>query len=330
MKKVLIIKNKKSLGGLTTWIKYLEEGFSRKNLDITIVRPNLSIFFKLKNIDLVHIYEFSIFAFLLTAIAKIKKIPVLATVHADFFTSLTLSDPVKKNIAVAATSYCLKNATRITVPTDYLKNILSEKNLGLQVKIVKIPNCLDLKYISTIKPFVDKSKEIKIVQITDFRYLHKAKGVVDAVSAIKIFTKEKIKLEIIGGRGFFSYFNNKYSSKNIIFIGSVPHDTALKYLKSADIVIHPTYLDNSPMAILEAFACAKPVICYDTGGIKETARGCAIFCKPEDLAREIRNLVSNKKKRCEMAKVSKARSLDYSNKIISKKFERLYNCLIDG
>jgi glycosyltransferase involved in cell wall biosynthesis len=329
MKKILILKDRNKIGGLAIWIKYLKTGFSSKKFKIIITKPTFLTLFKLKNIDLVHIYEFSIFAFLLTALAKIKKIPVVATIHADLFINSASSSPAKRYVAKLIALYCLRRANRITTPTNYLKNILSKRNIAEKGKIEKIQNCVDLKYIGNIKSF-SKEKNIQIVQITDFRYPQKARAVIDTIRAVvNTTTKVKIKLLIIGGRGSFLQFKKKYSSEDITFTGLVSHDTALKHLKSADILVHPTYFDNSPIAILEAFACAKPVICYNTGGIKEIAQGCAIICKPENLAKEIESLIGSKDKRRRIGKLSKTRSLKLTNQIISKKFERLYNCLIN-
>ena len=186
-----------------------------------------------------------------------------------------------------------------------------------------------MKFIKNIKP-PSKQNYLNITQITDFKYLQKARAIVDTIRAVRAVKNPAIRLTIIGGRGYFKHFKDKYSSHNILFKGLLSHRATLRNIKSADIIVHSTYLDNAPISLLEAMACGKPIICYDIGGIKELVEDCAIVCSPKDFIKEFRSLSKNNNKQRKLSKKAILRSELFSNKIISKKFESLYNSLIDG
>lgn len=329
MKNILIIKGKNSVGGLAIWLKYLLSGFSSRNQKIHTIKPALSMLGSISKYDLIHIYEFSIYSLLITIIAQFNKVPILATIHADFIAGSEHLNPIRRFSIVSITRFCLKNATCITTPSTYLKNILHKIKVVDRERIIYIPNPVDLKHIGNIKP-LPRQDNFRVVQITDFRYPQKARAVIDTIRTVRAINNHKIQLIIIGGRGYFSHFKNKYSSNNIIFKGLMSHNDSLKNIKSADIIVHTSYLDNAPISLLEAMACSKPITCYDIGGIKELVGNCAIVCHPKEFAKEFRFLFKNRKKKLELSKKSKLRSQLYSNKIISKRFESLYNSLIDG
>lgn len=332
MKNILIIQNKNKIGGPATWLKYLKSGFSNKNIRVITSSPKLSIALNLRRFQLVHIYEYSPTVLVIVLMANIKKIPVLATIHADPAPS---GSAVNRFLANLMVINCLKKANLVTTPTNYLKKLLVERNILTDRKIKVVPNGIDLDYIDKINPLrLNRNKSVNIVQITDFKYPQKAKGVLDAIKSIHKINKQsnnkKLKLTIIGGRGLLPYFKKKYSSDNIIFTGLLDHRTVLRYIKAADVIVHPSYLDNLPLVILESFACQKPVIYYDIGGIKEAASGCAILSKPCELVESLKKIAFNKQEQQKIGKLARTRALKYSNKIISKKFERLYNSLIDA
>ena len=48
-----------------------------------------------------------------------------------------------------------------------------------------------------------------------------------------------------------------------------PQELAAIY-SAADVLFNPTYEDNYPTVNLEARACGTRIVCYDTGGCRET------------------------------------------------------------
>ena len=329
MKNVLILKDKNIVGGTAIWLKYLISGLSKETLNVLTLRPTATALLNIRKYDLVHIYEFSISGAILIYVARLYKIPTLSTVHGDFFASNTKVNPVRRAIVLLVAKACLVNSSHITTPSTYLKNILRKTKWLSPHKISLIENPIDIEYIKSINPY-PRSNDITLVQITDFRYPQKARGIIETIAAIKKINNEKIKLIIVGGRGYYRHFKRKYESRRVIFMGLLSHKKALKKIKSADIIIHTSHLDNAPISILEAMACGKAIICYDTGGIKELVGDAATICSPQQFENKLRLLANSIEDRIELSKKAKFRSTLYANKIISKKFESLYNSLIDG
>jgi glycosyltransferase involved in cell wall biosynthesis len=57
------------------------------------------------------------------------------------------------------------------------------------------------------------------------------------------------------------------------FLGRQPSDRVMALIKSARLLIAPsTCYENSPLAVLESFACGTPVLCSDLGAYRELVR----------------------------------------------------------
>lgn len=329
MKNILILRDKNTVGGTAIWLKYLISELSNKSINAFVLRPAVTTLFNIRRYDLVHIYEFSVYCTILIYIARLYKIPVLSTVHGNFFASNARTNPIRRIAILLVTRACLTNSSHVTTPSTYLKKVLQEASWLPPHKISLIENPIDIQYIKSIKPY-RRSSGIVLVQITDFKYPQKARGVIDTIAAVKKINDKKIKLIVVGGRGYYRYFKKKYESRRVLFKGLLSHRKTLRNIKSADIVIHTSRLDNAPISILEAMACGKAIICYDTGGIKELVGDAAVICDPQQLHSKLHLLVNNTKDRTKISRKARSRSVLYANKIISKKFESLYNSLIDG
>ncbi len=69
-------------------------------------------------------------------------------------------------------------------------------------------------------------------------------------------------------------------------------------MEAADLYVHPSFLDNSPTAVLEAMALGKPVVATDVGGIPELIAdgetGLLVPPEPEALAQAVVRLLEDK------------------------------------
>ena len=98
-----------------------------------------------------------------------------------------------------------------------------------------------------------------------------------------------------------------------------------------DIFVLPsTNPDPLPTVVLEAMACAKPVVAYRHGGVcemvQENVNGLfANVCSPEDLAEKITVLIKNDELRKKMGENSRERLLNhFSIKAYVDNFSKLY------
>lgn len=106
-------------------------------------------------------------------------------------------------------------------------------------------------------------------------------------------------------------------SANILFLGSLNWQSAMSYLKSADVVINPSYTEGLPTSVIEAAMCGKPVIVTDVGGTPEiVGRDYPLQFQPGDLKKltaSLKYLLKNKAKRNQLGK------------LLSKRVDQKYN-----
>ena len=60
--------------------------------------------------------------------------------------------------------------------------------------------------------------------------------------------------------------------KNVVLLGKIPVSLIPEYYAEADIMLYPSWLDPCPNSVVECLASGTPVICPDSGGVKELVR----------------------------------------------------------
>ena len=122
-------------------------------------------------------------------------------------------------------------------------------------------------------------------------------------------------------------------SDNVIFEGLVPHTEMPKYYQQCDIFCFPTLGEPFGKAIIEAMACAKPVIASNIGGPAEINQnqktGLLVPpAQPTILATKILELLDNETKMKKMGINARKTAIEkYSWEKISEKYHSLYRTL---
>ena len=73
-------------------------------------------------------------------------------------------------------------------------------------------------------------------------------------------------------------------SADVLFVGGVPLEETVRFYQAADVFVYPSLNETFGLPILEAMACACPVVTSDTSAMPETAGGAAVLCDPSDPA----------------------------------------------
>ncbi|MBS1620194.1 MAG: glycosyltransferase family 4 protein [Bacteroidetes bacterium] len=136
-------------------------------------------------------------------------------------------------------------------------------------RIMVIPNIIDTP---------DKKINIKQGGRITFLFLGlvtEAKGIFDLVDVIAKNKEKymgKIKL-LVGGNGKTEKLKiliEKYEIEDIVeFLGWVKGSEKAEILNKTDVYILPSYIEGSPISILEAMSYGKPIIASNVGGIPE-------------------------------------------------------------
>jgi glycosyltransferase involved in cell wall biosynthesis len=71
---------------------------------------------------------------------------------------------------------------------------------------------------------------------------------------------------------------------DVTWVGGVPLEETVDFYRAADVFVYPSHNETFGLPILEAMACACPVVTSDRSAMPETAGGAALLVNPEDPA----------------------------------------------
>ncbi|MFC1669974.1 glycosyltransferase family 4 protein [Spirochaetota bacterium] len=186
-----------------------------------------------------------------TVIKKCKRNSLSASIVAAFETTIFRIFRIYRHINV------------IITPSIFLKNKLIEYGFKRN-NIHCINNFLDIDF--------DESDEHESNYYLFFGRLVEGKGIETLLKAVKNI--ELKKLLIIGDghlrKKLEDFVKTNSLNSRIVFAGYKPRDEMIKIIKKSLFVIVPSeWYENYPYSILESFACGKPVIGSNLGGIPE-------------------------------------------------------------
>jgi glycosyltransferase involved in cell wall biosynthesis len=180
-------------------------------------------------------------------------------------------------LRLAETVYFKRKRFFIT-PTNWMKKWLKD-NFHINGKVRVIPNSVDVSdYVSkelgvtgTLIPSELRNRRI----ILYAGRLMVMKGIETLIGAIpKILKGIEDNLLFIfagpGNRNHYILMTKKMKIESYCFFtGPLPKELVVQLMKSAELVVVPSFLENCPYVILESMACGKPVVASNVGGIPE-------------------------------------------------------------
>lgn len=99
--------------------------------------------------------------------------------------------------------------------------------------------------------------------------------IIKTASLLKLHTDISFEWHVFGADNF-AFFRNLTQQDvhqlGIIARGRVGEQELIRELDSADVMVHPSYIDNSPNAVCEAQLLGTPVIACHTGGLSTLIR----------------------------------------------------------
>jgi glycosyltransferase involved in cell wall biosynthesis len=70
--------------------------------------------------------------------------------------------------------------------------------------------------------------------------------------------------------------------EDVVFAGAVPNEETVHFYRAADVLVYPSFNETFGLPILEAMACACPVVTSDVTSMPEIAGGAAVLADPRD------------------------------------------------
>ena len=297
--------------------------------------------------DVIHTVGIKSFQSIIAAIiSKQKGIPLVIsdqgglTTHPFLDTSGILKKILYK-IQFPLVKFIIKQATKITVPNEYEKNIF--KKLTNESKIEIISNGINLNtLIPSNNNFKEKFKISGNFILFVGRFSH-SKGIdilLRAIHSIKNNPKLNAQKFVIMGVDFGyqeEMYNliNELDIKNLIHVIRNPERSdVISAYQECEFLILPSRWELSPLVPLEGFAFKKTIISTDTDGIPYTVKNNinGLLFQPEnfeELSRLILELISNPKKCTSLGESGYNMVQEESNsKIMSKKTLNVYKKII--
>lgn len=210
---------------------------------------------------------------------------------------------------------CVDAASQIVIPglstVNYMKSI--DKNLDLS-KISVIYNGVNFEKIEKIIKTREDDKEEKSgkdypLSMVFFGRLVSTKGIKYLIDAMAILAPEfpGLHLSIIGKGPLMNRIRlrvlNMGLQSRVRFFGFVSYEELIRQVNRASVVVLPSLLEVGPfIAALEAMACKRPLVVFDTPFSREFIRNMengvlAASYDSKDLAAKIRLLLVNDKLR---------------------------------
>ncbi len=250
------------------------------------------------------------------AALKKKSIPYIITTHAAYTPDRI--DSLKKKISMKTLEKdYLFNAKLIHALCYEEKGFLRDLNLTQPIYV--IPNGISQNEIEKIQTSQDMSNPynnefINLVWVGRIREDKNVLGIAKSLQYIDKKIRNKVKIHIVGN-GIESYIKKVKSAivennleDNVIFHGPKYKEEKYRYIINADIYLQPSFSEGISFSILDAMACAKPMILTrQTNMTYYYNENFYLMVEPypEDIATAIEKLTNDEKMRETLAKNAK-------------------------
>jgi glycosyltransferase involved in cell wall biosynthesis len=229
----------------------------------TVIREPLyalTLWDRLKDTDVVHIFSASYSSFLLAPLpawlmARLRGKKTLINYHSGECRDHLRRSPIARRI--------LKGTDRLVVPSGYLVDVLGEFGLAARA----IPNIVDESQFSFR---VRRPLRPHLVCTRGFHPYYCLDVVVRAFAEVRKAFPEA-RLDLVGGGPLEGEIRNlvrEMKLSEVDFKGVAARSEIGRFYDKADIFINASRLDNMPVSVLEAFASGIPVVSTEPEGMR--------------------------------------------------------------
>ena len=263
--------------------------------------PDLKIINEVKKIDPDVIHVHSPFSIGVTgmSVAKILKIPVVATYHThlsayfDYMGSMNFSE----DMAYVYTKWFYDRASINIVPSKSIRNFLRKCEIKKPIKLVPTP--LDFRIL---KRSNRKGKKLKILHVGRLCKEKRIEMVLNAFESVhkKIDSKLIISSDGPDRERLEEICKELKIEKDVVFTGYISNKKLLKLYSSSDVFVSASDTETQGLVILEAMSRGCPVIARNALGFKDVIhnkKNGILFDTEDELVKNILLLNNNNKLR---------------------------------
>ena len=276
------------MGGMATQTETLAQKLQAEGASVRVVRTNrtstpaclervryLRAVFRLlpyvgellaalRQADLVHVMANSGWSWYLYAVPAIRvahwyRRPVVVNYRggeaADFFAaSWRRIEPT------------MRHATSIIVPSGFLAGLFARYGMDARV----VPNVLDA---TLFRPSGSADAKSSALRILIARNLEAIYGIDLALRALSRIKQQVPTVEmVVTGSGPERATLEQMAAElgleqHLRFTGKVDRGEMARLFHTADVLVNPSRVDNSPNAVIEALACGVPIVATRVGGV---------------------------------------------------------------
>jgi len=169
-------------------------------------------------------------------------------------------------------------------------------------KVFVVPNGVDLDLVDSVEAMRAKAPTICYVG-----HLEPRKNIMDLIEAFKIVLQEVpiARLLVVGSGNLMGEAMERAKAlaikENIEFKGALPHEEAIKTMKTSDCLVLPSLIEGFGIVLAEANACHRPAIAYDIPNVRDVIKDGfnGFLVKPRNikmLTSRIIEILSDRKK----------------------------------
>ena len=167
-------------------------------------------------------------------------------------------------------------AQRVVVSTPTMAADIAQRVPAAAARTVVIPNYVDTE------PFGPVSSPNRDLDVIFVGRLSPQKNIKALLTAIRPLD---VRIALVGQGELGNELKREFQSLNgrILWVGTVPNEALPGYLNRAKLFVLPSLYEGHPKALIEAMACALPVVGADSPGIRELIRHgeTGWLCQPD-------------------------------------------------
>jgi glycosyltransferase involved in cell wall biosynthesis len=251
----------------------------------------------LRRVDVVHAHSHLFFSTNLAALKrKTSSTPLVITNHGFRVQRGRWLDLLQDLYLATAGAWTLRAADKIiSLTKDEGRRVCS---LGVpRRRSIVIPNGVD---VNLFRPAGEPEAEGTVLWAGRFV---EEKGVKYLLEAVRLISEEMLSVRLLlVGYGpledrLKSYTQQLGITKNVVFRAPVDQRTLASLMNKSAVFALPSLSEGLPNVVLEAMACAKPLIATDGIGLNSVIGGAGIFVPAKDsrsLAEAIIRLLSDR------------------------------------
>lgn len=186
--------------------------------------------------------------------------------------------------------FSLRRVSKVLVPSAFLQQVFQHYHYPSVI----VPNILDQQLFQPLATpealaAIDKASAVHIIVTRNLEAIY------DVATAIAVFAQVRLqypnaRLSIAGSGPLLITLQQQVQQLNLTdavhFTGRLSIEQMARLYQSAHLLLNTSLVDNSPNSLIEAMACAVPVVSTRVGGIGHLVRDehDALLCEPGDVA----------------------------------------------